>query len=181
MAVVDLALLIIRVVLGVIFIAHGAQKLFGWYGGSGIAGTVGMMGKLGTAHPVLLAWTAALSEFFGGLFVLLGLLTPLAAALIVSVMLTAIVNVHFKNGFFNSNRGYEFNLSLIALSLALILAGAGTFSIDSLLGIARPLNLLPIWAIVVIVLVPFGGVISTELSRRMMSLQSPDLGHKQGV
>src|ERR1041385_5416558 len=119
MTAIDLALLIVRVVLGVIFIAHGAQKLFGWYGGAGITGTVNMMGNLGTAHPVPLAWVAALSEFFGGLFVLFGFLTPFAGALIISVMLSAIVNVHLKNGFFNGKRGYEFNLSLIAMSLIL--------------------------------------------------------------
>src|SRR5258706_5388690 len=181
MTTIDLALLIMRVVLGAIFIGHGSQKLFGWFGGSGMTGTAGMLQKLGAAHPTLLAWLNALSEFFGGVFVLLGFLTPFAAAFLISVMLTAIVTVHFKNGFFNTKGGYEFNLSVIAMSLALILAGAGVASIDHVLGIARPFNLLPPWAMVLILLIPFGGIISTELSRSMKRGQTSDLGHKQGV
>src|ERR1700736_2533629 len=111
MSAIDLGLLVMRVVLGLTFMAHGSQKLFGWFGGSGIKGITDMLRKLGVAHPVPLAWMAALSEFGGGLFVRLGLLTPLAAGLIISAMLVAIATVHAKNGFFNGNRGYEFNLN----------------------------------------------------------------------
>ena len=114
---------------------------------------------------------AALSEAGGGLFVLLGLLTPLAAALIISTMLVAIYTVHWKNGFFNGNRGYEFNLSLIALAVMLILMGAGLVSVDHLLGVAVPLNLLPTWAILIIAVVPFGGIAMTVFSRRVKDLQ----------
>ena len=179
MTATDLALLIMRVVLGLTFMAHGSQKLFGWFGGSGIKGTTNTMGKLGVAHPVALAWTSALSEFGGGLLVLLGLLTPLAAGLIVSVMLVAIVTVHGKNGFFNGNRGYEFNLNLIALAVALMLMGAGMISLDYQLGIALPLNQLPIWAIVIVVLVPFGGLITTELSKRANKAPQTGTGQLQ--
>src|SRR5579864_2723999 len=139
MTAIDLGLLVMRVVLGVTFMAHGSQKAFGWFGGSGMKGVTEMLRKLGVAHPGLLAWMAALSEFGGGLLVLLGLLTPLAAGLIVSAMVVAIATVHAKNGFFSSNRGYEFNLSLIALGVALMLMGAGAISIDRVLGIALPL------------------------------------------
>ena len=167
MTAIDLALLIVRVVLGVIFIIHGGQKLFGWYGGPGMKGMTQWLGSMGVAHPTLFAGMATLSEFGGGLLVLVGLLTPLAAAFIVSTMVVAIVFAHAKNGFLNSNHGYEFNLSLIALALALMLSGAGTISLDRLLGLAMPLDQLPLWAIVVLVLIPFGGIISTELSRRV--------------
>ncbi len=171
MTILDLALVVIRVYLGITFVLHGAQKLFGWYGGAGIQGTRSMMQNLGVAHPGLLGWMATLSEFGGGLFVLLGLLTPLAAALIISTMLVAIYTVHWQNGFFNGNRGYEFNLSLIALAATLILTGAGLVSVDHLLGIAVPLNLLPAWAILTIAVVPFGGIVMTVLSRRVKGLR----------
>lgn len=166
MSSIDLALLVIRLILGVIFIIHGGQKLFGWYDGPGIEGVTGMMKKFGVAHPTLLAWLVAFSEFGGGLLVLVGLLTPLAAAVTVSVMLTAVILVHGQNGFFNKDKGYEFNLSLIALGVALMLTGAGAFSIDQLLGLAVPLGQLPAWVIILLTIIPFGGIIATELSRQ---------------
>jgi putative oxidoreductase len=165
MTTIDLALLIVRIVLGVIFIIHGGQKLFSWYSGPGIKGVSQWLTSFEVAHPTPLAWMVALSEFGGGLLVLLGLLTPLGAAITISVMLVAIVQVHAKNGFLNTNQGYEFNLSLIALALVLLLVGAGTVSMDHLLGLARPLGQWPTWVAVVLLLIPFGGVIVTELSR----------------
>src|SRR5207249_5397470 len=167
----DLALLVIRVFVGITFMLHGGQKLFGWYGGGGLKGARSMMQSLGVAHPGLLGWMAALSEAGGGLFVLIGLLTPLAAALIISIMLVAIYTVHWKNGFFNGNRGYEFNLSLIALAVTLILTGAGLVSVDHLLDAAVPLNLLPAWAILIIAVISFGGIAMTVFSRRVKDLQ----------
>ena len=167
----DLALLVIRVFVGITFVLHGGQKLFGWYGGGGLKGTKSMMQDLGVAHPGLLGWMATLSEAGGGLFILIGLLTPLAAAVIISTMLVAIYTVHWKNGFFNGNRGYEFNLSLIALAVTLILTGAGLVSVDHLLGVAVPLNLLPAWAVLIIALVPFGGIVMTVFSRHVKGLQ----------
>lgn len=164
---IDLAILVLRLVLGVVFIVHGGQKLFGWMGGSGVKGVKGMMISLGCANPGLLAWMATLSEIGGGLLVLIGLLTPLAGALIISTMIVAIYTVHFKNGFLAGNRGYEYNLSLSAMALALVLTGAGRFSIDYVLGIARPLDQWPVWVAVVLVLVMLGGTIMTELSRKM--------------
>src|SRR5258708_39344416 len=124
-----------------------------------------MMQNLGVAHPGLLGWMAALSEAGGGLFVLLGLLTPLAAALIISTMLVAIYTVHWKNGFFNGNRGYEFNLGLIALAVVLFLMGARLVSVDHLLGVAVSLDLLPGWAVLIIAVVPFCGVSAAAPSR----------------
>jgi putative oxidoreductase len=167
MPMIDIALLIIRIVLGIIFIQHGSQKLFGWFDGPGIEGVTGMMKKFGVAFPNFLAWLVALSEFFGGLLVLVGLVTPLAAAVIVSVMVVAIVLVHAQSGFFNQEKGYEFNLSLIALALPLMLAGAGVFSLDYLLRLAMPLDHLPLWAVVGLVIIPFSGLIITEFLRWM--------------
>ena len=167
----DLALLVIRVFVGITFMLHGGQKLFGWYGGGGLKGTSSMMQNLGVAHPGLLGWMATLSEAGGGLFVLIGLLTPLAAAVIISTMLVAISTVHWKNGFWNGKGGYEFNLSLIALAATLVLMGGGLVSVDYLLGVAVPLNLLPAWAILIIALVPFGGIATTVFSRHVKDLQ----------
>ncbi len=163
MSPLDAALLVVRLVLGVIFIVYGSQKTFGWFGGSGIAGAIKMTRNLGSAHPNLLGWMAALSELGGGLLVLVGLFTPFAAALIISTMLVAISTVHFKKGFLNTKSGFEFNLSLIAL--VLVILGGGAISLDALLSIAEPITLLPIWAVALLVLVAVGGVVSTELSR----------------
>ncbi len=168
----SLALLIVRLVLGVIFIYHGSQKVFGWFGGSGVAGLTRSLTNQGSAFPALLAWMAALSEFLGGIFVLVGLLTPFAAAFIISAMLVAIVSVHFKKGFANSKGGYEFNLSLIALALVLVLLGAGLYSIDALIGIAQPLNQFPIWVPVILVLIAVGGIFTTELSKSLHTQQT---------
>ena len=120
----DLALLVLRLVLGGVFIAHGAQKLFGWFGGPGLQGTAGFFEKLG-----------GLAEFGGGLLVLLGLLTPLGALAVIVVMIVAILRVHLPNGFFNTSGGYEFNLTLIGIAVALILAGSGAYGLDAVLRI----------------------------------------------
>lgn len=128
-----LALLIIRLVLGFTMIAHGAQKLFGWFGGYGPKGTGGWMESLGIKPGVLMAVLAGLAEFGGGLLVAAGLFTPIGAALLILTMIVAIASVHAKNGFWSTAGGYEYNLLLIAVSVALILSGAGAYSLDALL------------------------------------------------
>ncbi|HEY3288564.1 MAG TPA: DoxX family protein [Anaerolineae bacterium] len=163
----DVSVLVLRVVLGVIFIFHGGDKVFGWFGGSGVQGLAQSLRKSGSIYPELLAWLAAGSELGGGVLTLIGLLTPFAASLTISTMIVAIVTVHFKNGFASSKHGYEYNLSLIGLALPLVLLGAGTISIDHLLGIDQPINLLPLWVIVILVLVIFGGIVMTQLSKRL--------------
>lgn len=167
MTTLDVALLAIRLVLGITFLFHGSQKLFGWFGGHGRAGLTGMMQQQGVALAPMMSWLATLSEFGGGLLVLVGLFTPFAAALIISTMGVAIMTVHFKNGFSNSNGGYEFNLTLIALALVLVLLGAGAASLDDALDINRVIEDRPLWSTIGVVLVSLGGVASFELLKQL--------------
>jgi putative oxidoreductase len=132
---IDVGLLVLRLVLGVIFIGHGAQKLFGSFGGPRISGFAKMLEQLGVKPARPMAILAGLAEFVGGILVMLGFLTPVAALALIVVMIVAIVAVHLKNGFFGTNGGYEFNLALVGIALTLLIAGAGVYSLDSLLGI----------------------------------------------
>ena len=130
----EIGLLLIRVVLGGIMVAHGAQKLFGWFGGPGLAGTGGWLEAMGLRPARAWAGLTGLAEFGGGALLILGLLTPLGAAAVAGVMLVAIATVHWGNGFFKSNGGYEFNLLIVAAAIALAITGPGTISIDDLAG-----------------------------------------------
>lgn len=120
----------VRVSAGVIFAAHGAQKLFGWFGGYGLEGTAGWMASIGLEPGYLLAMLSGSAEFFGGLLLVLGLLVRPASVVLAMTMLAAIVSVHLANGLFMSNNGYEFALALLAISLGLIVRGAGSLSVD---------------------------------------------------
>jgi putative oxidoreductase len=131
---VSYGILFLRLVLGGIMAAHGAQKLFGWFGGSGPAGTAAGYRLLGYRAPLVLAFAAGLAEFGGGLFLAAGLLTPLAALGIAVVMVNAIALVHWRNGFWNTNGGYEFNLLIWSTAGAIAAIGAGQFSLDRLYG-----------------------------------------------
>src|ERR687889_2242641 len=135
-------LLLLRVVAGGTLFAHGAQKLFGWFGGGGIRGTAGFMEKLGFRASLAVAFLAALGEV-GGLSFAFGFLTPLAALGIVVVMLTAVGVVHWSKGFFNTNGGFEFNLALLAIALAVTATGPGRFSVDR--GIGWDDNISGLW------------------------------------
>ena len=128
-----LAPLALRVAAGIIFIAHGGQKLFAWFGGYGLQGTGQWMASIGLEPGYLMALLAGSGEFFGGLFILLGLLTRPAAAVLALTMVVAIVSVHLPNGLFMANGGYEFGLALLAVSVSLLISGAGKFSLDTLL------------------------------------------------
>jgi putative oxidoreductase len=123
----------LRIGAGVIFAAHGAQKLFAWFGGYGLEGTAGWMESIGLAPGMLMATAAGSAEFFGGLFLIGGLLTRPTAAVLAITMLVAIVTVHLPNGLFMSNNGYEFGLALLAISVSLMLRGGGSFSVDNLI------------------------------------------------
>ncbi len=134
----DWTLTIIRTILGVVFFAHGAQKLLGWFGGAGLKETMRTMHDfLGLPPP--LAFAAVAAEFFGGLGLIVGLLSRLAAVGIGVTMLAAIVMVHGRNGLFmdwfgaRKNHGYEYHLLAIALALAVVARGSGALSLDRIL------------------------------------------------
>ena len=129
--------LVARTVIGGLFIGHGTQKLFGWFGGPGREGTAQMMDKLALRPARRQATLAGASETAGGTLLALGALTPLAAALLSGTMFTAIRKVHFKNGLWNTNKGYEFNATLVAAVAALVECGPGALSLDRALGIER--------------------------------------------
>jgi putative oxidoreductase len=124
--------LLLRVPVGLIFAAHGAQKLFGWFGGYGLTATAGWLESIGIAPGLAFALLAGGAEFFGGLLLLLGLLTRPAALALAVTMVVAIFSVHIQNGFFMSNNGYEFALALLAATLALAVSGAGKLALDSM-------------------------------------------------
>ena len=129
--------LILRGVVGSVFIAHGLQKLTGEFGGSGLAGTEKMMAAA-RMYPVRRnALAVALGETFAGVGILLGAATPLATFAAIATMSTAVRKAHLKNGFFNGNRGYEFNLTLAAGAAAVLIDGPGPVSVDALIGKSR--------------------------------------------
>ncbi|MEZ9190670.1 MULTISPECIES: DoxX family protein [unclassified Vibrio] len=122
--------LALRIPVGFIFMAYGAQKLFGWFGGYGLEGTGQWMASIGLGPGVLMALLAGSAEFFGGLFILLGLLTRPAALSLAMTMIVAIFAVHFENGLFMANNGYAFGLALLAASVSLVFSGAGKAALD---------------------------------------------------
>jgi putative oxidoreductase len=126
----DLALLVLRAFVGVIFVAHGAQKLFGAFDGPGLQGVVQGMGNVG--------YLVSIGEFFGGLGLIVGLLSRFSAAALIVVMIGAIVKVHGAKGFFMSTGGYEFVLALIGMLLTILIAGPGRYAVSELLGRRRP-------------------------------------------
>lgn len=130
------ALTLVRVVLGVIFFMHGAQKVLGWFGGGGLAATVDGMTKMGL--PAAVVYAVCFGEFLGGIGLITGTLSRIAAAGVGIIMIGAVVTVHWKNGFFlnwyltpDVGHGFEYNLALIAMSLAIVLGGPGRYAIDN--------------------------------------------------
>jgi putative oxidoreductase len=128
----SLTALPLRLVAGLLFTAHGAQKLFAWFGGYGLEGTGQWMESIGLTPGYLMALMAGSAEFFGGLLLIIGFLTRPSSFVLTITMIVAIFSVHFDNGLFMSNNGYEFALTLLAISVSLILSGAGKHSVDNL-------------------------------------------------
>jgi putative oxidoreductase len=170
----SIGLLILRLVAGATLAAHGAQKLFGWFGGSGINGTLQIQERMGLKPAPLWAGMVILGEFGGGLSVIFGLLTPLGAAGIFGAMFMAIARSHWKNGFWNRNRGIEFPLQLLAASVAIGIAGPGRFSLDALFGINLTTVLFVILALVALLV----DVIGLFMGRGTTVAPAPPAGVK---
>ena len=134
----DVGVLVLRLVVGGVMFAHGAQKLFGWFGGYGLAGTSAFLGSQLRLRPATF-WTllAGLSEAGGGLLLALGLLDPLGSLGIIAAMLMAIILVHWGR-FWNTENGVEYHLVLITAALAVAIGGPGAYSLDAALGVALP-------------------------------------------
>ncbi|WP_458119070.1 DoxX family protein [Paenibacillus sp. Z6-24] len=130
---VAVGLLIVRLVVGLLFVGHGAQKLFGWFGGYGPKGTGGWLESIGVKPGVMMAVIVGLMELVGGALFALGLFTPLAAIIITLTMIGAIKTVHGKNGIWATSNGYEYHIVLIAAAVSVALIGAGTYSLDALI------------------------------------------------
>jgi putative oxidoreductase len=163
--VVPTGLLIVRLVLGLIMAAHGAQKLFGWFNGPGLQGFAGGLERLGVRPGRPWAMIAAVVEFGGGLLVAAGLLTPIAALFLAGDLLVAILTVHITKGFWNSNGGYEYPLALIGGLVGLSLIGPGPLSIDERI----PLRLPQPGSWLVIVILVLLGVIAAVAVPRMQA------------
>ncbi|PLS02522.1 DoxX family protein [Neobacillus cucumis] len=130
---INIGLLIIRLVVGLLFVGHGAQKLFGWFGGYGLKGTGGWFESIGMKPGVTMALFAGLAELIGGILFTLGLLTPLAGIMIAGTMIMAIVKVHAANGIWSTSNGYEYNLTLLAVAIGIALIGPGKYALDAFL------------------------------------------------
>lgn len=128
-----LGLLIIRLVLGLSFVGHGAQKLFGWFGGPGLKNTAGFFESIGIKPGFLMASLAGLSELIGGALFTVGLLTPLAGLIIAGTMVVAIATVHGKNGYWATQNGYEYNILIMAVAIGVAVTGSGVYGLDHLL------------------------------------------------
>ncbi|MZI93151.1 DoxX family membrane protein [Vibrio sp. CAIM 722] len=125
--------LALRIPVGIIYMAHGSQKLFGWFGGHGLSGTAQWMNSIGLEPGIVMATLAGSGEFFGGLLLLLGLHTRPAAFVTAFTMIVAIFSVHISHGLFLSNGGFEYGLALFAASLSILFSGQGKVAVDNLI------------------------------------------------
>lgn len=131
----SVGLLVARLTLGLLMAAHGSQKLLGWFGGHGLAGTAGFFDSIGFRPGRLFATVASVTEVASGILMALGFLGPVGPALMISVMIVAAVSMHWKNGVFASAQGIEVPLLYAMGALALLLTGPGQFSLDAMLGL----------------------------------------------
>lgn len=161
-------LLVLRLVVGALFVGHGTQKLFGWFDGPGIEGTRGMYRQLGYPQPRAMAWVAGAAEAGAGGLLVLGWLTPLAAAAVIGVMVNAIGAVHAGNGPWVTDGGWEYNAVLIAAATTFAFTGPGLLALDNGLGwdLAGPL-----YGLVAVLLgvVAGGGVLAVRRDAPVLS------------
>ncbi|HXF34723.1 MAG TPA: DoxX family protein [Candidatus Acidoferrales bacterium] len=143
----EYGLLIVRLALGLAIAAHGAQKLFGWFGGYGIAGTGGFFESLGFRPGKLFAAAAGSSEFFGGILIVLGLFGGVGPMLVLSTMLVAMLTVHVKNGFWATNNGIEVPFIYATGAVAIAFASFGAISLDAWLGLALTSKPAIVWGL----------------------------------
>jgi len=160
-------LLLARLILGVLMVAHGGQKLFGWLGGYGIAGTAGFFEQLGFRPGRLFVVTASVSEVVSGILIALGLFGPVGPALLLSVMIVAAVSVHWKGGLFAGTNGIEVPLLYATGAIALALTGPGPFSFDAVLGIDHIWT--PALKVAALAIGAVGGVVNL-LARRSVAV-----------
>lgn len=165
-------LLLLRIVVGLTMFGHGAQKAFGWFGGPGLGGVRGWLGSMGFRAPAPMALLVAAAES-GGFLLALGLLTPLAALGIASAMVVAVGSVHWQNGFWNGNKGFEFNLVLATVAVAVAATGPGRFSLDRALHIDDNLSGLW-WGVGVLAVALLGGGFVLGALRRAPDPQPGD-------
>ena len=163
----DLGLLIARLVIGLLIVAHGAQKLFGWFGGHGLRATGDFFGKLGFQPGRLFATTAALGEVVSGLLIALGFLGPVGPAILLAVMVVAAISVHWQNGLFATSNGIELPLLYSTAAVRFALAGPGRYSLDTLFGFRLSWTPAAIWGALAVGLV--GGIANLALRRRPTS------------
>jgi putative oxidoreductase len=171
---VNVGLLIVRVVVGALFVGHGTQKLFGWFGGDGLDGTAGWYESIGFRPGRPMAMLGGCVEAAGGLLLVLGLLTPLACALIIGQMVAAAVAVHLDNGLWNSNGGFELNLVYATTALGVAFVGPGTFSMDEAMNLSNSGSGYAVGAL----LVGVGAAMLVEAFRRA---QLRDVGEAAGA
>jgi putative oxidoreductase len=168
----DIALLGLRLVVGLTFVAHAVPKFFSVWGGGGIQGLAETFDQIGLRPGKLNAWLAGAAELGGGLLIALGLATPLAAAALIATMTAAVLTVHLRNGFFNTNNGYEYNLVLATAAFALAGTGPGTWSLDNALDIDLAGTG---WALAALGAGVLGGL-GALLGSRFTSQRAPDHG-----
>jgi putative oxidoreductase len=164
---IALPLLFVRLVLGFAFAAHGTQKLFGWFGGYGLAGTGGFLETLGFRPGRVFAAAAGVSELTGGLLIAFGLGGPVGPMLAIAAMLVAIVTVHLRNGFFAASNGIELPALYLLFGLVYAFAGYGALSLDAALGIASVWTAGVVWGVVVLGFA--GGLLNLAARRKAPS------------
>jgi len=169
---ISLGLVVLRVVVGLLLAGHGAQKLFGWFGGHGFARTVGFLQAKGFKPAPFWAMLGTLGEFVGGILLALGFLSPLGGIAIFASMLMAVLKFHWKQGLWSTQNGYEYPLVLALVGLFFGWVGVGSYSLDALLGIALPGVLFEIGVVAAIVVDLVGLLISRQPAQQHQAAEA---------